>query len=249
MKIRAVDLSMVPLEVPPSRRAFVQRLLDVGAARYHDRHPFHLRMNEGLLSRSELAVWAINRYYYQQNIPRKDAAILSNMPSPEVRRRWRKRIMDQDGESAQDSGLEAWLRLVEAVGGTREDAQDASKILPGVRFAVDAYFTFCRDNPWQDAVASSLTELFAPHLHALRVEAFPKHYPWVDAQGLDYFKRRVRQAKSDVEHGLSIVLDHFDTPEREDRAVACLTFKCELLWALLDAIDHHCAQHAGGAAA
>lgn len=237
-----MNLELVPIPVPDARKAFVLRLLDVGARKYHDKHPFHRRMNAGELSREDLATWAVNRFYYQRTIPRKDGAILAAMPDPAHRRRWRKRIVDQDGTTDTDGGLEAWLRLVEALGGRREDAWNDDAILPGVRFAVDAYYNFCRTAPWQESVASSLTELFAPHLHALRIEAFPKHYPWVDAAGLDYFKRRTRQAPADVEHGLSVVLEHFTTPRLEDRAVALLEFKCDLLWSLLDAVDRHCAE-------
>ncbi len=242
-----MNLEQVPIPVPEARKAFVLRLLDVGARKYHDKHPFHRRMNAGELSREDLATWAVNRFYYQRTIPRKDGAILAAMPDPAQRRRWRKRIVEQDGTDERDGGLEAWLRLVEALGGRREDALGDHAILPGVRFAVDAYYNFCRAAPWQESVASSLTELFAPHLHALRIEAFPKYYPWVDAAGLDYFKRRTRQAPADVEHGLSVVLEHFTTPALEDRAVALLEFKCDLLWSLLDAIDHHCAERARGA--
>lgn len=236
----ALTLEHVPILIPDDRKDFVLRLLDVGARKYHDKHPFHQRMNRGELSREELAIWAVNRFYYQRTIPRKDGFILASMPDPEHRRRWRKRIVDQDGTTDTDGGLEAWLRLVEALGGSREDAWNDHAILPGVRFAVDAYYNFCRAAPWYEAVASSLTELFAPHLHALRIEAFPKHYPWVDAAGLDYFKRRTRQAPADVEHGLSVVLEYFTTPSKEHRAVELLEFKCDLLWSLLDAVEHHC---------
>ena len=220
----------------PDHRAFVGRLLDIGARKYHDKHPFHRRMNAGELSRAELQRWAINRFYYQRTIPMKDAAILSNVQDPAFRRRWIQRILDHDGRSADDSGLEAWLRLVEAVGATRAQAWDESLVLPGVRFAVDAYLNFCRQRPWIDAVASSLTELFAPKLHAVRLDAFPVHYPWIDSNGLAYFRTRIKQANSDVDHGLSLVLAHCTTPELQARALAALDFKCDVLWAQLDAI-------------
>jgi len=223
--------------LPPEHRAFVERLLDVGARKYHDKHPFHQRMNAGALSREGLQLWALNRYYYQQTIPIKDAAILSNMPDPSVRRRWIQRIVDHDGTTDRDGGLEAWLRLVEAVGARREDAISNRHVLPGVRFAVDAYLTFARTRPWTEAVASSLTELFAPTLHAVRLSAFPEHYPWVQTEGLQYFRNRLTQARNDVQHGLSVVLEHFVTAEQQDRAVAVLEFKCDLLWAQLDAIE------------
>ncbi len=220
----------------PEQRDFVERLMDVGARRYHDKHRFHRLMNAGKLSREAMQLWALNRFYYQRTIPLKDAAILSNMPDAAIRRRWIQRIVDHDGRAEGEGGLEAWLRLVEAVGARREDALSNARLLPGVRFAVDAYLTFARTRPWQDAVASSLTELFAPTLHAARVSAFPEVYPWIDPGGLAYFRTRIAQASADVEHGLSIVLAHFVTPAEQDRAVEILTFKCEILWAQLDAI-------------
>jgi pyrroloquinoline-quinone synthase len=170
----------------------------------------------------------------------KDGAILSNMPDAAVRRRWIQRILDHDGRTETDGGLEAWLRLVEAVGGTRAEALEGRTVLPGVRFAVDAYLNFCKQRPWIDAVASSLTELFAPKLHTVRLSAFPEFYPWVDAEGLAYFKTRIAQANADVDHGLALVLQHATTRERQDRAVECLEFKCDLLWAQLDAIHQAC---------
>ena len=185
-------------------------------------------------------MWAINRFYYQRTIPMKDGAILANLPDPRVRRRWVQRIIDHDGRVEGDGGIEAWLRLVEAVGGTRDEAWDERNALPGVRFAVDAYLTFARTRPWIEAVASSLTELFAPKLHTVRLSAFPEYYPWVDARGLEYFRTRIAQANNDVEHGLELVLSHCKTTAEQDRAVACVEFKCELLWAQLDAIQKAC---------
>jgi pyrroloquinoline-quinone synthase len=226
--------------IAPEHRPFVARLLDVGARKYHDKHPFHRLMNEGRLTREQLVLWASNRFYYQRTIPQKDGAILSNLPDVAIRRRWIQRIIDHDGRAEGEGGLELWLRLVEAVGGTRAEALDESLVLPGVRFAVDAYLTFCRTRPWIDAVASSLTELFAPKLHAVRLEAFPQHYPWVDAEGLAYFRSRIKLANADVEHGLGVVLAHCRTPEAQDRAVACVEFKCDLLWAQLDAMQLAC---------
>ncbi|MEI8254482.1 MAG: pyrroloquinoline-quinone synthase PqqC [Deltaproteobacteria bacterium] len=223
-------------DLAPERRAFVERLMDVGARKYHDRHRFHQLMNAGKLSREAMQLWALNRFYYQRTIPLKDAAILSNMPDAAMRRRWIQRIVDHDGRAEGEGGLEAWLRLVEAVGARREDALSDRHLLPGVRFAVDAYLTFARSRTWQEAVASSLTELFAPKLHAVRIGAFPGVYPWIDPEGLTYFRTRIAQANADVAHGLSIVLAHFVTPAEQDRAVEILAFKCDILWAQLDAI-------------
>jgi pyrroloquinoline-quinone synthase len=205
--------------------------------RYHDRHPFHRKMNEGLLGQRQIQGWAANRFYYQVNLPRKDAAILANCPDGSVRRRWIRRILDHDGTADSEGGIEAWLRLGEAAGLAREEMLDERHVLPGVRFAVDAYVTFARTRPWVEAVASSLTELFAPDLMAERLAAFERYYPWIEAGGLAYFRARLTQAPRDCEHALEVVTEHCRTPEQQERAVAALTFKCDVLWSMLDAID------------
>ncbi len=205
--------------------------------RYHDQHPFSRRMNEGSLSRGQIQGWVANRFYYQETIPRKDAAILANCPEREVRRRWVRRILDHDGTADGEGGIEAWLRLGEAVGLTREEVEDERHVVPGVRFAVDAYVTFARTRPWVEAVASSLTELFAPDLMADRLAAFERHYPWIDPGGLAYFRARLTQAPRDSEHALEVVTERCRTPDQRAAAVAALSFKCDVLWSMLDAID------------
>jgi len=205
--------------------------------RYHDQHPFHVRMNDGRLSRRQIQGWVANRFYYQASIPRKDAAILANCPDREVRRRWIRRILDHDGTEGAEGGIESWLRLAQAVGLTRDEVLDERHLVPGVRFAVDAYVTFARTRPWVEAVASSLTELFAPDLMSERLAAFERCYPWIDRRGLAYFRARLHQAPRDAEHALQVVTEHCRTPERQQRAVAALSFKCDVLWSVLDAID------------
>jgi len=219
-----------------SRKDFAARLRAVGDTSYHDKHPFHVLMNDGSLSREQLQGWVANRFYYQTQIPTKDAAILSNCPERDVRRVWIQRIIDHDGTTGDEGGIEKWLRLGEAVGLTRAEMLEQARLLPGVRFAVDAYVTFARTQPWLDAVASSLTELFAPTLMAERIAAFEKHYPWVNQEGLRYFRGRLMQASRDADFALRLVLDHCCTSEHQQRAIAALRFKCELLWAMLDAI-------------
>jgi pyrroloquinoline-quinone synthase len=204
---------------------------------YHDQHPFHLRMNAGRLSRHQLQGWVANRFYYQTSIPRKDAAILANCPDVEVRRRWIRRIVDHDGTGPGEGGIEAWLRLGEAVGLTREEMLSERHLVPGVRFAVDAYVTFARTRPWVEAVASSLTELFAPDLMAERLAAFERYYPWIDGDGLAYFRARLHQAPRDSEHALEVVTRHCLTADEQARAVAALSFKCDVLWSVMDGID------------
>ena len=209
--------------------------------RYHDQHPFHRRMNEGELGREQIRCWVANRFAYQAAIPRKDAAILANCPDRQVRRRWIRRIHDHDGTIDGEGGIEAWLRLGEAVGLGREEMEDQRHVVPGVRFAVDAYVTFARTRPWVEAVASSLTELFAPDLMAERLAAFERHYTWIDPQGLAYFRARLTQAPRDSAHALEVVTEHCRTPETRAAALAALSFKCDVLWSMLDAIDRACA--------
>jgi pyrroloquinoline-quinone synthase len=227
------------------RSTFLARLRAVGQDRYHDKHPFHRRMNAGELNEKQLRAWVANRFYYQRSIPIKDAAILSNCPLPEVRRVWLRRLLDHDGAEAGQGGIEAWLRLAEAAGLTRDDVWDGRLLLPGVRFAVDAYVQFARSRPWPVAVASSLTELFAPDLMSERLAAFERYYSWVPSWGLDYFRARLTQARRDSEHALELTLRHCTTAELQQDAVAALVFKCDVLWAMLDALTQ-AYDHASG---
>jgi pyrroloquinoline-quinone synthase len=208
--------------------------------RYHDQHPFHRAMNAGALRPGQIRGWVANRFCYQASIPRKDAAILANCPDREVRRGWVQRILDHDGFELNgvrdEGGIEAWLRLAEAVGLTREEVLDLRHVVPAVRFAVDAYVNFARRAPWQEAVCSSLTELFAPEIHRQRLATWPAHYPWIDNDGLMYFRNRVSQARRDVEQGLAITLDHFTTRPLQERALEVLQFKLDVLWALSDGL-------------
>jgi pyrroloquinoline-quinone synthase len=220
------------------REAFVENLRAIGVRAYHDKHPFHVAMNEGQLSRESLRGWVANRFYYQRNIPIKDAAILSNCPVHEVRRVWVHRILDHDGNSENEGGIEAWLRLGEACGLSRDELIEDRHLLPSVRFAVDAYVNFARTQPWAIAIASSLTELFAPDLMATRLAAFEKFYSWIDPPGLDYFRRRTTQARQDSEQALAITVEYCNTPELQRDAVCALEFKCDVLWSMLDAIHH-----------
>ena len=253
------------------RETFVEKLRAIGVRGYHDKHPFHVAMNEGRLSPEALRGWVANRFYYQRNIPIKDAAILANCPLREVRRAWIHRIIDHDGVSsgavesdssaaalaeadvfsgksavahalgtaratANEGGIEAWLRLGEACGLSRDELLASRHLLPGVRFAVDAYVNFARSQPWPIAIASSLTELFAPDLMTARLAAFEKFYRWIEPGGLYYFRRRVAQARRDSDEALAITLEYCNTPELQREAVRALEFKCDVLWSMLDAI-------------
>ena len=214
----------------------VERLRAQGT-RYHNLHPFHVRMDAGELTRAELERWVANRFYYQVCIPLKDAAILSNCPEVEVRRGWIQRIVDHDGTADGAGGIEAWLRLGEALGVTRDELLSERRVLPAVRFAVDAYVSFARSKPWIEAVASSLTELFGPSAIRVRLAALEAHYPWIEPAGLQYFRSRLDQAPRDAEHALGLVVERCVTRDQQQRAVAALRFKTEMLWAQLEAIE------------
>jgi len=218
---------------------------------YHLEHPLEVALAAGKLSRADLQLWVANRFYYQAMIPRKDAAILANCPDAAFRRRWRQRIIDQDGdgggntggESGNESvpllgGLEAWLQLGEGTGLTRQSMQEFQQVLPGVRFAVEAYFEFAQKRPWQEAVCASLTELFAPEAHRRRLAAFPVHYSYVPNSALAYFRKRLTEASRDVDHGLTITLAHFATRALQERALTIIRFKLDVLWSMAESIYH-----------
>jgi len=214
---------------------FVARFHAIGEERYHHKHPFHLMMHEGKLTRGQLQAWALNRYYYQSRIPIKDATILARSEDAEFRRAWRKRIFDHDGDGTHPGGIEKWLRLVEATGLTRDQALRGDAILPAVRYAVDAYLELVRSGTFLEAVASSLTELFSGKLIALRMDALRRYYPWLSG-GLDYFQGRLTQAPEDADFALAWVVKHARTREQQDLALAALRAKCNILWAQLDAV-------------
>jgi pyrroloquinoline-quinone synthase len=198
-------------------------------------------MYEGKLTKEQLQCWVANRFYYQIAIPMKDAAILSNCPDKEVRKEWIVRITDHDGVDGQVGGIEAWIQLGMAVGLSREDVTSLKYLSPGVKFAVDAYVNFARQRPWQESVCSSLTELFAPHIHQQRISSWPSMYPWIDESGLSYFKKRLTEARRDVEQGLGVTLDYFSTSrDMQLKALDILQFKLDVLWVIADAIMLAC---------
>lgn len=226
-----------------SAAEFEARLRDKGRA-YHIHHPFNVRMNTGGCTPQELRCWVANRFYYQICIPRKDAAIVANMPDRAHRRLWVERILDHDGhgnhEGSAAGGIEAWTRLGEAVGIERSALCALSGVAPAVRFACDAYVNFAARAPWQEAVCSSLTEMFAPQIHQDRLATWPTYYPWIESQGLEYFRSRIPLASRDVEHGLRVTLEHFTTRAAQQRALDIVQFKLDVLWSMLDAIEKAC---------
>jgi pyrroloquinoline-quinone synthase len=218
-----------------SNEQFEVNLRQMGRA-YHVYHPVNMLLNTGGASREQIQSWVANRFYYQVSIPIKDAAILSNCPDRVVRRSWVQRILDHDGYGDDPGGIESWLRLAEAVGLSRATVESLEQVLPGVRFAVDAYVNFARRAPWPEAVCSSLTELFASDIHKQRLASWPKHYPWVNPAGLQYFQSRVTLARRDVDFGLDFTLRHFHTRAMQERACEILKFKLDVLWQMNDAM-------------
>ena len=227
---------MAPSNEPAWTRAeFETQLRNKGKA-YHIHHPFNVMLNTGKAMPEQIRGWVANRFYYQIAIPVKDAAVLSNCPDREVRRGWVQRIVDHDGTDADPGGIEAWIGLGVATGLKREEIIDLRHVLPAIRFAVDAYVNFARRAPWQEAVCSSLTEMFAPEIHKQRLANWPEHYPWIVSTGLLFFRNRVSQARRDVEQGLAITLNHFTTRSQQQRALDILQFKLDILWAMNDAM-------------
>lgn len=222
-------------QVPWTREEFEQKLR-AKEKYYHINHPFQVQMNSGQLDKTAIQGWVANRFYYQVCIPIKDAAIMANCRDRDVRRLWVQRIIDHDGSSGNEGGIEAWLQLGEAVGLTREELLSEEHVLPGVRFAIDAYVNFARRASWQEAACSSLTELFAPKIHQNRLDTWPQHYTWIEPEGYNYFRKRLAEARRDVEHGLQITLDHFRTREQQEYALSLLQFKLDILWTMLDAM-------------
>jgi pyrroloquinoline-quinone synthase len=218
-----------------SQDELVARLRQIGEERYHHRHPFHLLMHEGKLTRGQLQAWALNRYYYQSRIPIKDALILARSEDAEFRRAWRKRILDHDGEEGRIGGIEKWIKLAEATGLERGRLEGAAEVLPATRYAVDAYLRLVSKRTFLEAVASSLTELFSGTLIAMRMDALRKHYPWLSG-GLDYFQARLSQAPADARFALDWVLRHAESREQQELTCGALRAKCDILWAQLDAL-------------
>ena len=219
-----------------TKEEFEQKLREK-ESHYHIHHEFHVLMNSGKLDRTAIQGWVANRFYYQTSIPIKDAAVLSNCTDRDVRREWVQRILDHDGKQGEEGGIEAWIQLGEAVGLTREELISHEHVLPGVRFAVDAYVNFARRATWQEAACSSLTELFAPKIHKKRLENWPEHYPWIEMKGYRYFQTRLEEVPRDVSNGLAITLDAFQTRESQERALKILEFKLDILWSMLDAMS------------
>ncbi len=223
---------------PWPREDFEQRLRVIGAERYHDKHPFHIQLHDGKLNQGQMQAWVLNRFYYQKSIPLKDASLMGRAEDIGLRREWIKRIVDHDGASPGEGGIERWLILAEGVGLDRAYVASCAGVLPATRFACDAYVHFVRERSILEAVASSLTELFAPGLHRTRIAALLEHYPFANDKTLSYFRTRLVQAPDDVEFGLGYVLEHAGSREQQEQCLAALRFKTDVLWSQLDALNH-----------
>jgi pyrroloquinoline-quinone synthase len=219
-----------------SADAFVERLRSEGAARYHSRHPFNLRMHEGQLDKASLQRWVVNRFYYQTRIPIKDAIIVSKSEDPAFRRAWIRRVADHDGTKEGEGGLVEWLVLARGLGLDEAEVQSCRGVLPAVRAVCDRYVELVRTRPLVIAVASSLTEHFAPDIMRTRVAAWERHYPWVDAKALAYFRSRVPRATRDAEEALAFVIANATTRDAQEACVGALIEKCTILWSMLDAV-------------
>ena len=217
---------------------FEARLRQIGVERYHDKHPFHRKLHEGALTKGQMQAWVLNRFYYQKTIPLKDASLIGRADDIDLRREWISRITDHDGDKPGEGGIERWLILAEGVGLDRDYVASCDGVLAGTRFACEAYIRFVREKPLLEAVASSLTELFAPDLHKTRIAALLEHYPFANDKTLAYFRTRLTQAPADVAFGLGYVLRNAQRRDQQEACLAALRFKTDVLWAQLDALHH-----------
>lgn len=213
-------------------------LRDIGARRYHRLHPFHVMLHGGQCSKGQVQAWALNRYYYQASIPLKDASLIARCDDPAVRREWRSRLVDHDGERDGDGGIARWLKLTDGLGLDRDYVTSLKGLLPGTRFAVEAYVHFVRDKTLLEAIASSLTELFSPVIIGERMAGMLSHYDFVTPETLSYFDKRPPQARRDSDFALDYVRRHARSPQDQQAVLAALEFKCGVLWSMLDALAY-----------
>jgi pyrroloquinoline-quinone synthase len=219
-----------------SNYAFEAALRQIGAERYHNLHPFHQMLHGGTCTKNQVKAWALNRYYYQSSIPIKDAIVLSRFRDRKIRLEWRHRIEDHDGSFEAEGGIERWLRLTDGLGFDRAYVESCRGLLPATRFAVDAYVHFVGERTPLEAIASSLTELFAPKLHTERISGMLAHYDFINPSVMTYFQRRLDQATRDADFALAYVKEHARTPSEQEAVIGALSFKCDVLWAQLDAL-------------
>jgi pyrroloquinoline-quinone synthase len=237
VSLERVSAERKPAE-PMSLAEYEAAIRAVGAERYHDKHPFHHLLHGGKLNKSQVQAWALNRFCYQNAVPRKDAALISRLSDRELRREWMHRVLDHDGIGEEEGGIERWLVLTDGLGLDREYVMSMKGALPATRFAVEAYVNFVREQPITIAIASSLTELFAPKIHKERISGMLENYDFIDDGVMAYFKRRLTQAPRDADFALQYVLKHAKTREEQEACVEAVRFKCNVLWVQLDALQH-----------
>lgn len=225
-------------ETPLTPDQLEAALRQIGAERYHNLHPFHKALHGGKLTRGQVQAWALNRYYYQSRIPAKDASLIARLPTADLRREWRRRLVDHDGDAPGTGGVARWLKLAEGVGLDRVYVESTEGLLPGTRFAVDAYVNFVWERPILEGIASSLTEMFSPNIISERVSGMLANYDWITQETLAYFTPRLTQAPRDVNFALAYVKEHARTPEQQQLVLAALRFKCDVLWSQLDALHY-----------
>jgi coenzyme PQQ biosynthesis protein C len=221
---------------PLSAEELEQRLREIGARRYHRLHPFHKLLHGGACSKGQVQAWALNRYYYQAMIPVKDASLIARCTDQAIRREWRSRLVDHDGAREGEGGIARWLKLTDGLGLDRDYVTSLAGLLPATRFAVDAYVRFVREKTLLEAIASSLTELFSPQIISERIDGMLKNYDFITADTLAYFSQRAPQAERDSRFALDYVKQNARTPEAQHSVLAALEFKCDVLWAMLDAL-------------
>ena len=231
-------MSNAPDHAPLTPDALESELRAIGRKRYHDRHPFHALLHSGRLRKGQVQAWALNRYCYQAHIPIKDSTLLARMTDPALRQTWRIRIEDHDGTPEREGGIARWLKLTDGLGLPRNDVIAMKGVLPATKFAVEAYVHFVGERPLLEGIASSLTELFAPKIHRERIAGMLEHYDFINDATLSYFRGRLDQATRDADFALDYVKREARSAESQQRVLQALYFKCNILWAQLDALMH-----------
>ena len=237
VSLERVSIERRPAE-PMSLAEYEAAIRAVGAERYHDKHPFHHMLHGGKLNKAQVQAWALNRFCYQNAVPRKDAALISRLNDRELRREWMHRVLDHDGYGEEEGGIERWLVLTDGLGLDRDYVMSMKGALPATRFAVEAYVNFVREQPITVAIASSLTELFAPKIHKERIAGMLENYDFIGDDVMAYFKRRLTQAPKDADFALDYIKRHARTRAEQEACVDAVRFKCNVLWVQLDALQH-----------
>lgn len=222
--------------LPYTEAEFLEQLNQIGETRYHSLHPFHQLLHNGHLNHGQVQAWALNRYYYQWSIPRKDLALMARIDNLELRRAWRSRVIDHEGDVDGVGGIGRYLQLCERLELDLDYVRSLKGLLPATRFAVDGYINFVQSRSTLEAIASSLTELYAPAIHKARIAGLSRHYDWADDYALAYFKKRIAEATRDVDFGRAWILQYARTRSQQEAVLDAVRFKTDVLWSQLDAL-------------